>query len=415
MRYLKIVQFLLIVLVTINGCSKQNYGIESLKDSPLSSKNMYLFTQDIDDIFQGDMLAREGLIQSAKESIGYFGRIDPDRTFYYGKVPYSAAEMVESTRLFLELLQQHPDRDDFVEAMQENFLVFSSAANEVEQGVLFTGYYEPIFPGQLTRSKQYNVPVYRRPDDLQVLELGEFRDSLKRRTIVYRTDPQGRPIPYHTREQIMGEGILGGKGLEIAYMSDPVDLFFLQVQGSGILMTPEGERIKVGYDGSNGRPYSSIGRYLIDEGAMRLSEISMGSIRRYMADNPKLRDRVLYHNESYVFFRINPDSGGPRGNINVPLTPLRSVAVDSMAFPKGALAYIVTEVPEFDEEWRHQGNKPVSHFVMIQDTGGAIKGPARVDLFWGNGELAENSAGAMRGFGKLYFFVARKEILKARM
>lgn len=414
MRYLKIIQYLLIVMVTINGCSKQRYGVESLKDSPLSSKSMYLFTQDVDQIFEGDMLAREGLITSAKESIGYFSRIDSERTFKYGKIPYTAGELVESMRLFLELLEQHPERDDFVEALQENFLVFSSAANESDKGVLFTGYYEPIFPGQLERTKEYSIPVYRRPDDLEVLELGSFRNSLKRRTIVYRVE-NSRPVPYYNREEIMGKGVLEGKGLEIAYMKDPVDLFFLQVQGSGILRTPEGERIKVGYAGSNGRPYSSIGRYLIDQGAMRLSEISMGSIRRYMHDNPKYRDRILFHNESYVFFRINPDSGGPRGNINVPLTPLRSVATDTTKFPKGGLAYIKTEVPEFDADWRHQGNKVVSHFVLNQDTGGAIKGPGRVDLFWGNGELAENSAGAMRGFGKLYFFVARKEVLKARM
>lgn len=414
MRYLKIIQYLLIVMVTINGCSKQHYGVESLKDSPLSSKDMYLFTQDVDDIFEGDMLARQGLIASAKESIGYFSRIDAGRTFKYGQVPYTAGELVESMRLFLELLERYPERDEFVEALQENFLVFSSAANEAERGVLFTGYYEPIFPGQLERTKEYNVPVYGRPDDLEVLELGSFRNNLKRRTIVYRME-KGRPVPYHSREEIMGQGVLAGRGLEIAYMKDPVDLFFLQVQGSGILMGPEGQRLKVGYDGSNGRPYSSIGRYLIDQGAMRLSEISMGSIRRYMRDNPKYRDRILYHNESYVFFRVNPDTGGPRGNINVPLTPLRSVATDSSIFPKGALTYIKTEVPEFDADWRHHGNRPVSHFALVQDTGGAIKGPGRVDLFWGNGELAENSAGAMRGFGKLYFFVARKEVLKGRM
>jgi len=235
---------------------------------------------------------------------------------------------------------------------------------------------------------------------------------LKSNTIVYRLE-NGEVVPYYSREEIVGKEVLKDQGLEVAWMRDPVDLFFLQVQGSGILVTPTGERIKLGYDGANGQAYNSIGKYLLDQGVMRLEEISMGSIRNYLRDNPKQRDRILFHNPSYVFFKVNPDgTDGPRGNINVPLTPLRSVATDTTQFPKGGLAYLSAEVPEFDPNWKHIGGKRVAHFVMNQDTGGAIRGPARADLFWGNGDLAENSAGAMRNFGKLYFLVAKKEVLK---
>jgi len=414
MRNLKLVQFLLIVIVALNGCSKQGREVSTVKGSPLSSAKMYLVSEDLDEVFKGDMLDRGGLIKAAGSSISYFERVGRNKSFLYGQLKYSSAELAASMRLFLKILKTEPNRDDFVQTLEDNFLVFASAANE-DDGVLFTGYYEPIFPGQLTKSKEYNVPVYRRPNDLEVLELGEFRNNLRRKTIVYRMT-EGKPEPYYTREQIMGRKVLAGKDLAIAWMKDPVDLFFLQVQGSGILQAPDGTKVKVGYNGSNGRPYSSIGKYLIDQGAMRLSEISMGSIRRYMHDNPKQRDRVLFHNQSYVFFRLSgQQTGGPKGNINVPLTPLRSVAADTNSFPKGALAYIDTEVPEFDEQWKHTGNKPVSHFVLVQDTGGAIKGTGRMDLFWGNGSLAENSAGAMRTKGKLYFFVARKERLQGNM
>ena len=414
MRYLKIIQFLLVVILSLNGCSKQFFGSESLKESPLSSEGMYWLDRDFSEIFQGDMLDRASLVQAANASIQYYERLPSNVLFKYGNISYTATEMVASMKLFVEILEGQNNRDDFVDLLQKNFMIFASAANE-DQGVLFTGYYEPIFPGQLKRDQEYKIPVYRRPDDLEVLDLGDFRSSLNKRTIVYKVE-KGAPVPYLSRQQIMGENALAGKGLEIAWMKDPVDLFFLQVQGSGILVAPDGSRVKVGYDGSNGRPYNSIGRYLIDQGAMRLSEISMGSIRRYMRDNPLLRDSILYHNESYVFFKLNQlSSGGPHGNIDVSLTPLRSVAADATAFPKGGLAYIVTEVPDFDENWTHHGNKPVSHFVLVQDTGGAIKGPGRLDLFWGNGELAENSAGAMRSLGKVYFFVAKKEALQGRL
>jgi len=414
MRYLKLIQFIVLVIISLNGCSKQSSEVGTQEGSPLSSKHMFLVSDDIEDVFQGDLLDRGGLIQATKSSIVYFDRVGSKKKFFYGKVPYSAKEMTASMKLFLELLQSNKDRDEFIESLQDNFLVFASPSNE-DNGVMFTGYYEPIFPGQLTKNKEYNIPVYRRPDDLQVLNLGSFRKNLKRRTIVYRM-VEGTPEPYYTRQQIMGDKALAGKNLAIAWMKDPADLFFLQVQGSGILAAPDGTKLKIGYDGSNGRPYSSIGKYLIDQGAMRLSEISMGSIRGYLKNNPKQRDRVLFHNQSYVFFKLNgQELEGPKGNINVPLTPLRSVAADATAFPKGSLAYIRTEVPEFDEDWKHTGNKPVSHFVLIQDTGGAIKGTGRMDLFWGNGALAENSAGAMRSKGQLYFFVAKKEVLKQKM
>ena len=413
MHYLKIVQFLVLVVLALNGCTTQEARVELLKDSPLSSQSMYLNGRDFGEVFEGDQLDRKSLVDSAMASISYFEKIDPQTKFDYGQLNYSAAELAVSTRLFLELLEEHQEREAFVAALEANFLVFGSAAND-DKGVLFTGYYEPIFPGQLTPSKEYNVPVYRRPDDLLSLDLGEFRESLKNRSIVYRID-KGQPVPYYTREEITTKGVLNGKGLEIAWMRDPVDLFFLQVQGSGILLAPDGSRVKIGYDIANGRPYSSIGKLLVDQGVMRLEDISMGSIRRYMADNPKQRDRILNHDASYVFMKPSADDGGPKGNINVPLTPLRSVATDASIFPKGALAYLKTEVPEFDEQWLHKGTRPVSHFVMVQDTGGAIKGTGRTDLFWGNGPLAENSAGAMRSYGKLFFLVAKKEILKARM
>jgi len=139
--------------------------------------------------------------------------------------------------------------------------------------------------------------------------------------------------------------------------------------------------------------------------------VSMGSIRQYMNTHPRERDRILYHNKSYTFFNISEESGNPKGNLNVSLTPHRSIATDTEAFPKAALGFMTSELPVFDENWELKEWQPFSRFVVNQDTGGAIKGPDRVDLFWGNGALAAKSAGTMRRHGKLYFLIAKKEII----
>ena len=137
----------------------------------------------------------------------------------------------------------------------------------------------------------------------------------------------------------------------------------------------------------------------------------MMSIRDYIQNHPAARDKILFHNKSYTFFKISDQTGNPRGNINVPLTRQRSIATDTNIFPKAGLAYIITELPVFDEIRNSVSMKPFSRFVLNQDTGGAIKGPGRVDLFWGNGKLAEKSAGTMRSFGKLFFLVAKKNVI----
>lgn len=371
---------------------------------------MYYNPESIAQVFSGDNMPINSLKLSAKNSLAYFNKIPRTRRFKYGKVTYTAAEVAQSINLFLKLVDENPEQELLIEALSENFDLYGSSVNK-DNGVMFTGYYEPIFEGSLKKTKVYKTPAYSKPEDLMVLNLGRFRQNLNKRTIVYRME--GRKIkPYYTRKQIMRNKVLRNKGLELAWFKDPTDLFFLQVQGSGILVLPDGNRVKLSYSGANGRPYSSIGKLLVDENHMQLEEISMGSIRNYLDSNPRQKNRILYHNQSYTFFNLHKNPEGPRGVINVPLTPLRSVAVDVSRFPKGALAYIKTDVPAFDSNWVKTAEKPFSGFVMIQDTGGAIRGPGRVDLFWGNGDLAENSAGVMRNQGQLYFFIAKKDVLK---
>ena len=311
--------------------------------------------------------------------------------------------------LFKYLLRSYQSDQQFINKLEDYFFLFESVSNE-NNGVLFTGYYEPIFKGNLKQTKEFNIPVYGRPDDLMILRLGNFRRSLKERTIIARLE-KNNVVPYYTRKEIMHEKVLRGRKLEIAWMKDPLDLFFLQIQGSGILELPDGSRVKLSYNGANGRNYSSIGKLLLENGKMALKEISMDGIRRYLVNHPEERDQTLYHNASYTFLKLEDKTEAPRGNINVPLTPSRSIASDAFIFPKAALGFIKTEVPIFDAEWKIVEMKPISRFVVNQDTGGAIRGPGRVDLFWGNGKRAEKSAGMMRSFGKVYFLIAKKNVL----
>jgi membrane-bound lytic murein transglycosylase A len=246
------------------------------------------------------------------------------------------------------------------------------------------------------------VPIFGVPDDLIEVALETFDPRWRGERLAGRREGR-RLVPYWTRAEI-DAGRLDGRGLELAWARDPVDVFFLEIQGSGTLRLPDGREVRIGHAASNGRPYRAIGRLLIDEREMVPEAVSMQSLRAWLAAHPAERARVLHYNESYVFFRRL--DGPPLGNLGVPVTPGRSIATDARLFPSGALAFIRAEqpvrAPDGRIDWR-----PLARFVLNQDTGGAIRGPGRVDLFWGRGEQAELAAGLMKQPGQLYFLVPR--------
>lgn len=369
-----------------------------------------LYQVDPDELFEGDDLHPYTLINAVNQSLVYLKRMDPAFTYRYGEYEYTADEVIRSMRLLRLHILSSETYADLTEKLSRDFLWLKSPGNE-EGMVQFTGYFEPVYEGSLTPRAGYDVPVYRRPDDLAVLELGPFRSNLRNKTIVYRKG-EAEIQPYYTRQDIMEKGVLKKKDLEIAWMKDPVDLFFMQIQGSGVLSLPDGREMRLGYSGSNGRPYSSIGKLLIQEGRLTMEEMSMQAIRQYLKDHPEELNRVLYHNQSYIFFSLRGEEPGPLGNIQVPLTPNRSIATDYQLFPKGALGYMVAEGPDCD----HVGDceeeaRKITRFVLNQDTGGAIRGYDRADLFWGRGKTASASAGKMNHHGHLYILIARKEVI----
>jgi membrane-bound lytic murein transglycosylase A len=213
-------------------------------------------------------------------------------------------------------------------------------------------------------------------------------------------------LPHYSRREIDETGSLSGQGLEIAWVEDPIDLYFLHIQGSGVIQLPDGRQLRVGYAGQNGRPYRSVGRLLIERGKIPREEMSMQRLRQYLNDHPQERDEIFAYNESYIFFRVNEE--GPLGSLEVPVTEGRSIATDGRLFPKGALALMQTEVPIIGDAGRLTGWRPVARFVLNQDTGGAIRGLRRADYFFGTGDQAGELAGYMNRQGKLFFLVLKR-------
>jgi membrane-bound lytic murein transglycosylase A len=288
--------------------------------------------------------------------------------------------------------------------IRDRFNVYQSVGSDGRGTVLYTGYYEPILEGSLIPNEKYRWPLYERPEDLIQVDLELFSSKFKGERIVARYDG-GRIVPYFSREEIDSNGVLSGRQLEIVWLEDPIDVFFLQIQGSGQVVLEDGTLLRVNYSASNGRPYRSIGGLLINRGIITREEMSIPRLREYLRDNSHQREEIFNYNESYVFFRLVEE--GPLGNIEVPLTAGRSIATDSRLFPKGALVYIRAEKPVIDDSGTIREWVPFSRFALNQDTGGAIKGPGRVDLFWGSGEAAGIPAGQMKHEGELYFLVLK--------
>lgn len=268
---------------------------------------------------------------------------------------------------------------------------------------LFTGYYEPEVLGARRRGGPYQFPLYRKPKDILAADLGAFSDTLKGKTILGRV-ANGRFIPYFERADI-AKGALKGRKLELVWLDSRVAGFFLEIQGSGVIKLPDGLRMRVGYAGKNGRPYRAIGRDLIEQGAIQRKDMSMQAIRSWLADNPNDAARVMNLNRSAVFFREVKGRTGPVGAAGTTLAAGRSLAVDPKFAPLGALVYL--DVPHPDAG-PGQNARPLQRLVVAEDTGGAIKGPIRGDLFWGTGPAAGDKAGRMATQGLYYILAPRR-------
>ncbi len=264
---------------------------------------------------------------------------------------------------------------------------------------LVTGYYEPVLDGSRTRSDRFRYPVYGVPEDLVVVDLVSLHPDLAHRRLRGRLEGR-RLVPYWSRADIEGGGRALGAPV-LAWVADPVELFFLQIQGSGQVRTPDGQRVRLGYADQNGHPYRSLGRHLVDRGELALEQASMQGIKAWAAANPAKMQAALNENPSYVFFREMPPADGPTGALGVPLAAGYSIAVDPRHIPLGAPVFLDTTWP--------LSPKPLQRLVLAQDTGGAIRGAVRADFFWGTGDEAGALAGRMRQRGAMWLLWPRGE------
>jgi membrane-bound lytic murein transglycosylase A len=355
--------------------------------------------------FRDDM-DRDSLALAIRRNLEYLDRLNPGTVFHYGPQDYTIQQVRQSQEAFLDLLSKELDAGQLSREIKKKFRVYRATGRVGDASVLFTGYYEPVYEGSLASDETFKYPLYRQPDDLMRIDLSPFGEKFKGESIVARIE--GKKIqPYYSRYQIEAERVLAEKNLEIAWLKDPLDVAFLHIQGSGRLKLRDGKELLVNYQASNGRPYRSIGRYMIEKGFVAREGMSMQGIRKYLTEHPEVLDEVLNSNPSYVFFR--QAEKGPLGSLGTLLTPGRSVALDPRIFPKGALGFISCQKPVVNDRGDIVSWTPFSRFVLNQDSGGAIKGAGRADIFWGSGPHAELTAGHLQHEGELYILIKKGE------
>jgi membrane-bound lytic murein transglycosylase A len=267
---------------------------------------------------------------------------------------------------------------------------------------LITGYYEPILKGSRSESRDYRYPVFGPPDDLIVVELAELYPELKHMRLRGRIEGR-KLVPYYSRAEWAPQE--SGRAPEaLAWIDDPIDLFFMQIQGSGQVQLTDGNRVRLNYADQNGHPYRSIGRWLIERGELKAEQASMQGIKSWAKANPSRLAEVLNANPSLVFFRELPVEGsGPQGAMGLALTPERSLAVDPRHVPLGAPIWLATTRPNSGPS----SEQALTRLMLAQDTGGAIRGVVRADFYWGSGVDAGNQAGKMRQQGRMWVLMPR--------
>lgn len=292
-----------------------------------------------------------------------------------------------------------PDKTMIHAYFKQYFNVFNANNQDGTDTGMITGYYEPLLNGSLIKSSKYPYPLYRQPADMITVELGNVYPELKNKRIRGKI-VGNKLIPYYSRADIEAypSPIAGS---ELVWINDLIDVFFLQVQGSGLVKLENGDSMHVGYADQNGQPYNSIGRILVERGELTLDQASMQGIKNWANNNPTKLRELLNANPSYVFFRELPAGlPGPLGALGVPLTAERSVAIDPKFIPLGAPILLSTTEPN--------SNKPLNRMMVAQDTGGAIKGGVRADFYWGSGDTAGKQAGAMKQSGKIWVLLPKE-------
>lgn len=346
-----------------------------------------------------DDMNRESLEQAVKANLEYLRSQDPLKKITIADRSYPLARLTDSLELFLQLLAGNLTAEELNLQVKDNFDVFQATGTQginLRRKMLVTGYFQPVFEGSLKREAPFLYPLYSIPPDLLRKQNSRGEKNIGRLE-------EGKFVPYWTREEIELQHKAAGS--ELVWIKDPFDAFVLHVQGSGFIHLRDGSVRTIHYAAKNGHQYKSIGKYMVETERIKLEEASLETIREYLKNHPHERDSILYHNPSYIFFNWS-ESPGAIGNLGKKLTAGRSIAVDQNCFPPGAFGFLFTRKPVIINGQKVQW-KPLHRFVVVQDSGSAIRGPGRVDLFWGPGTEAGARAGHMKEPGALYFFILK--------
>ncbi|MGL5741732.1 MAG: murein transglycosylase A [Legionella sp.] len=301
-------------------------------------------------------------------------------------------------------LKIDPSAEKEIKQFFETWFVPIEFTDTGEKPGLFTGYYVPAVKGSYTKSEEFQVPLYETPDDLITVDLGLFSNDLKNKRIIGRVS-DNQLVPYYTRKQI-NHGAINLKAKVLVWINSPIDRLFLEIQGSGVIELEDGESLYIGYDAQNGAPYTAIAGVLIKKGVMTKHNASMQAIKRYLEAHPEHMDEVIDQNKSFVFFR-KMSLGVALGSQGVSLTPGYSLAIDKQWIPMGSPLWLNTTRPDSTNPDK---NKPMQRLMIAQDTGGAIRGRVRGDVFWGGGEKATLIAGHMKNQGHYWILLPKQAL-----
>lgn len=342
-----------------------------------------------------DDASQASLIDAIDRHLTYLSRTsEADQADQISGIPRN--EYHRSLATFKQLLISNPDPIRLNQLIRSHFLLYQAAGRDGNHGMLVTGYYEPVFAGSLEQTPTYRYPLYGVPDALLTSYQGTKKSG--------RLDENDRFVPFWTRREI--ETINPLSGSELVWLKDRFDAYLLHIQGSGRILLPDGTTRALHFGASNGLTYRSLGKLFVDEKIMAREEVSIDAIRDYFTSHPDQMERMLHHNPRYTFFKWG-DNRGPRGSLGQILTADRSIAVDHSIFPTGAIGYLVSRRPVLNDDGSINHWKMFGRFVLPQDSGAAIKGPGRVDLFLGNDYYAEKAAGSMKEKGSLFFLLPR--------
>ena len=324
------------------------------------------------------------------KSLSYLSKPSSKQFYPYGDITHQ--RVVDSLKAFTELLDSKLHGSQLNAAIREKFDVYISVGCDDKGTVLFTGYYTPIFDGDLQRSDRFQYPLYKQPPDLVKGPKGE---------ILGRRGPTGQIEPYPPRKDIESSGMLTGQ--ELIWLADPFEVYIAHVQGSAKIRLPNGSLVGVGYTASNGHDYKSLAKEMIKQGKFSDKQLSLSAMIDYFKKHPEEVADYTQYNPRFVFFRM--ENGEPRGSLNEEVTPLRTIATDKTIFPPAGLAFISTRLPA--EQAGIIIDRPYTGFTLDQDTGGAIRAPGRCDVYMGQGDKAGKLAGRTYQEGKLYYLFVK--------